>query len=69
MIPHDYVGRKVEVIVYATDEPEEVQSQKINTMAAYKGILTSGEAEQLQEYVKKSREEWNRIFDGFQYRN
>ena len=28
--------------------------------ARFRGILTSEEADQLQEYVKKSREEWDR---------
>ncbi len=60
LIPDDYVGRKLEVLLYATDEPTDIQPEKVSTMAAYKGILTSEEAEQLQEYVKKSREEWDR---------
>ena len=44
--------------MYAIEElSENKNSQK--TMAAYKGILTKEEAEQLQESVKQSREEWD----------
>ena len=58
-IPDDYVGRNLEMILYAVDEPIELKPQEVNNMAKYKGILTAAEAEQLQEYVKKSREEWD----------
>lgn len=58
LIPDKYIGKKLEVLLYAMDEPLDVLPEKVNTMAAYKGILTPKEAGQLQEYVKKSREEW-----------
>jgi hypothetical protein len=57
-VPDEYVGKKLEVLMYAVEELSENKlSQK--KMSAYKGILTKEEAEQLQEYVKQSREEWN----------
>ena len=57
-VPEEYVGKKLEVLMYAIEElSENKNSQK--TMAAYKGILTKEEAEQLQESVKQSREEWD----------
>ena len=59
-IPDDYVGKNLEVLLYAVDEPIDVVSEDLNVMAKYKGILTSKEADQLQEYVKKSRAEWDR---------
>jgi hypothetical protein len=58
-IPDDYVGKNLEVLLYAVDEPLDVTPHDTNTMAHYKGILSSAEAAQLQEYVKKSREEWD----------
>ena len=58
-IPKEYVGKKLEVLMYAVEELTESQPE-LRTMAAYKGILTSEETEQLQYYVKQSREEWNR---------
>jgi hypothetical protein len=59
-IPDNYVGRNLEVLLYATDEPQNIVSEEVNTMSKYRGILSSDEADELQEYVKKSREEWGK---------
>ena len=58
-IPSEYVGKNIEVLLYATDEATNIIPEE-NTMARFKGILTPEEAEHLQEYVKKSREEWSK---------
>lgn len=42
--------------MYAVEELSENEQEK---MVSYKGILTFEEAEQLQQYVKQSREEWD----------
>lgn len=42
--------------MYAVEELSE-NKPRSNTMSSYKGILTSEEAKQLQQYVKQSREE------------
>ncbi|GEO11012.1 hypothetical protein [Segetibacter aerophilus] len=57
-IPDSYIGKKIEVLMYAVEELSE-STLLPKTMSSYKGILTSEEAEQLQEYVKQSREEWD----------
>lgn len=57
-VPDEYVGKKLEVLMYAVEELSENEPQR-KTMASYKGILTSEEAERLQQYVKQSREEWD----------
>jgi mono/diheme cytochrome c family protein len=57
-IPDAYVGKKLEVLMYAIEELAESKSVQ-NKMSAFKGTLTNEEADQLQEYVKQSREEWN----------
>ena len=65
-IPNSYIGKEIEVLLYAKEELEkeiekvEDKPVKINNAARFRGILTSEEADQLQEYVKKSREEWDR---------
>ncbi len=59
MIPDSYVGKKLEVLMYAADEPQDVQPE-YHVMAPFRGILTVNEADELQDYVKKSREEWER---------
>ena len=62
-IPDNYVGRKIEVMCYPLDElVEESEYTPPKSMASFKGVLSSTEADQLQEYVKKSREEWDRDF-------
>lgn len=62
-IPRKYVGRKIEVIYYPIDEVIEEKTETAKepkTMAAFKGLLSEKEADELQEYVTKSREEWER---------
>jgi hypothetical protein len=60
-IPKNYVGRKIEVMCYPVDElVEENEMIAPKNMSSFKGILSSDEADQLQEFVKKSREEWDR---------
>ncbi|HEY5464942.1 MAG TPA: hypothetical protein VIJ95_16895 [Hanamia sp.] len=62
-IPDNYIGRKIEVMCYPVDElVEENESIPLKSMATFKGVLSVEEADQLQEYVKKSREEWDRDF-------
>ena len=59
LIPDSYVGKNLELIIYAIDEPITVQPEAPGSMSKFKGILTEQEATSLQEYVKKFREEWN----------
>ncbi|HXS57822.1 MAG TPA: hypothetical protein VN726_16925 [Hanamia sp.] len=60
-IPNDYVGRKIEVMCYPVDElVEKSESLSPKSMRSFKGVLSAEEADQLQEYVKKSRDEWDR---------
>jgi len=60
IVPENYIGKEIEVLLYATDEiNEEKEDSNPHKMSFYKGILTSEEAGELQEYVKKSRGEWD----------
>ncbi|WP_257670443.1 hypothetical protein [Parapedobacter tibetensis] len=62
-IPKKYIGRKIEVIYYPVDEVVEEKTEAVKqpkTMASFKGLLSGKEADELQEYVAKSREEWER---------
>ena len=63
-IPENYIGKKLELIYYSL---EEVLEEKPITSTKMKpsdfiGTLTKEQGEELQEYVKKSREEWVRNF-------
>ena len=57
-VPADYVGKKVEVNVFLMDEINSTTPKK--TMADFWGILSDKTAEELQENIRKSREEWER---------
>ncbi|HEX3385392.1 MAG TPA: hypothetical protein VHS53_09400 [Mucilaginibacter sp.] len=59
-IPPNYVGRQIEVMYYPVDELTEEKQLTTKTMSAFKGILSEAEGNELQEYVRKSREEWDR---------
>ena len=59
-IPDDYVGRKVEVLLYAIDEPVDVQPVKATTMAQFWGVISKESAEDLQKHAAQSRNEWER---------
>ncbi len=54
---------KEPIPVYAKGEvTEKVEVPEPKPWARFRGTLTSEEADELQEYVKKSREEWDRNF-------
>ncbi len=59
-IPQDYVGRKLELLVYAVDEPVDLPliQESQPSMSAFKGILTREQGEELLAYVQKSRHDW-----------
>lgn len=61
-IPESYVGKKLEVLVYTVDE---IQTEPAVGVLAepkkpsdFKGILRSDIVDEFQDYIKKSREEW-----------
>jgi hypothetical protein len=59
-IPPDYVGRRIEVIYYPVDELVEENAPATKNMSSFRGVLSEAEGNELQEYVKKSRAEWDR---------
>ena len=62
-VPSNYIGKEIEVLLYSKEElNEEKTKMKTHVMSDYKGILTIEEAKQLQDYVIKSREEWDKNF-------
>jgi len=58
-IPNNYVGKEIEVFMYAKDELLDGKTLEGDSMKRFRGILSSDEADKLQEYVKKSREGWD----------
>jgi hypothetical protein len=63
-IPQDYVGRKLEILLYPIDELTEGSSEKSQKKkpSDFKGTLTKEEGEKFQEYLKQARNEWDRNF-------
>ena len=59
-IPSDYVGRKIEVMYYPVDELIEEKPLTPKTMASFRGLLSEAEGNELQEHIKRSRNEWDR---------
>lgn len=57
-IPQQYIGRKLEVLLYPIDELIEQEKQPV-TMKQFKGTLSKEDTEKLLEEVAKSREEWD----------
>ena len=55
-IPKQYVGRKVEILIYPVDEI--IEEDKPVTMSQFKGSISEEFAEKALEHVKQSREEW-----------
>ena len=59
-IPQSYVGRKMEVLLYATDELVDEQPSADNTMARFWGVISPETGAELHESAAKSRGEWER---------
>jgi hypothetical protein len=58
-IPNNYVGKEIEILLYAKDEMLEAKTAKGN-FARFKGLLTSEEADKYHDYLKQARNQWNR---------
>ncbi|AXR60308.1 hypothetical protein [Leptospira mayottensis] len=57
-IPEMYVGKNIEVLLYAVDEIKEEPKSPV-TMKDFRGTLSKESAAKLQEKIQKEREEWN----------
>jgi hypothetical protein len=62
-IPTNYVGKRIEVVLYADDEIKEVTTElpKIKLSDKYRGSITKEQGQQLNEHIKQMRNEWNSI--------
>lgn len=59
LVPQNYIGKQVEVLVYAVDELE-VEEVKPKNLAKYKNIFSKEEGAKFNEYVNQARKEWER---------
>lgn len=60
-IPNNYIGREIEVLVYATDEVEEKNLKSKKTMADFCGVFLDSDYQSLKLHTQEAREEWNRV--------
>lgn len=60
VIPNNYIGREIEVLMYAKDELDEEKIKPKKTMANFSGILSENDYQSLKSHTEQSRKEWNR---------
>ena len=58
-IPKSYIGKKIEVLLFAHDEPKEKQQTKKRPVTSFRGALklTDEQYNDFQQFVKNGREE------------
>jgi hypothetical protein len=59
-LPNHYVGKKVEFLIYVSDEVERLESTKASNASQFKGILNAEEAKSFNQYLTSVRQEWDR---------
>ncbi len=62
-IPNDYIGKKIEILIYALDELTEENNspKKMRLSDKYRGSITKEQGRELNEHIKEMRSEWNSI--------
>lgn len=62
-IPNNYIGKKIEILVYALDEltDQNTAPEKIKLSDKYKGIITKEQGQNLNDHIKQMRNDWNNI--------
>jgi hypothetical protein len=67
-VPQNYVGRKLEVLLYPIDElinePDEKPIKR--KPSDFAGTLSKEEGAKFHKYLKEIRNEWDRVFDRHQ---
>ena len=61
-VPKNYVGKRIEILMYAVDELNERESVKKKKNSDFRGALklTSEQYEDIQSHIKNIRNEWDR---------
>ena len=54
-VPDNYVGKELEVLIYAQDEIVDGKVKKTDNAAQYKGLFTKEEGERFHQYLKDSK--------------
>ena len=61
-VPVDYIGKKLEVLLYAFEEVIEETNHFTcgHSASRFKGLLTDNEADKYHQYLQRARQEWDR---------
>jgi len=59
-LPGHYVGKRVEFLIYISDEIENLKPVKPTNASQFKGILNADEAKSYNQYLTTVRQEWDR---------
>lgn len=59
-IPDNYVGKEVEILLYAKDELQENKSRSNKTIADFIGVLEEDDYQSLKSFTEQARKEWSR---------
>lgn len=60
-IPSAYLGKKVEILLYALDEVEEEKKNTPNkSLSDYRGFLSESDYQSLNRHIQQIRNEWDR---------
>jgi hypothetical protein len=60
VIPNNYIGREIEVLLYAKDELDQEKTKPKKTMADFTGVLSEQDYQSLKSHTEQARKEWNR---------
>jgi hypothetical protein len=60
VIPNYYIGREIEVLLYAKDELDQEKTKPKKTMADFTGVLSEQDYQSLKSHTEQARKEWNR---------
>ena len=59
-LPNHYIGKKVEFLIYVSDEIERLKPSKAMRASQFKGVLNPEEAASFNQYLTAVRQEWDR---------
>ena len=60
-IPQNYVGKKIEVLLYAIEELHDEEKPLVSSGAAnFKNIFSMEEGKDFNSYITQARTEWDR---------
>ena len=59
-IPNSYIGKEIEVLLYAKEEVIIEKEIPKKTMADFSGIFSESDYQSLKTHTEQARKEWNR---------